>query len=470
MAVRTKWPLALALTGLLAAGLACQPKVLVMGNSITALSRENVVESWRGSGYGPSFIAIATTGGCPIVQGHEPWVERIQSVLTRREIEGVIVELGTNDVQTNQVDCINDYANQAMAPVVDGLPRIPVFWLTVREDIKPPLSATLNSELREATARWPNVGILDYDGHFRPRCSDWCDGVHLNEAGQSEYARWLVRGLAAVSCGKFQYQEKAQTHLSRHPDATSLDGDRDGFACEGLRHQPPPCAVARPGLAKGDMPAVMRRGTWLVRESYTTGEVDVCFNFGDLADAPLTGDWDGNGTKTPGVFRNGTWYLRNSNTTGNADIVMQFGDAGDVPEAGDWNHDGTDTPAVFRSGHWYLRNSNVSGVAEESFAFGNPTDTPVVGDWNHDGTDTPGVFRSGVWYLTNAFDQGSAEGVFAYGSPGDQPVAGDWNKDGTDTLAVVRRGTWYLTNVFDRGRAELLFNFGTASDVPGTLG
>jgi hypothetical protein len=423
MAARTHPAFVLAFAALAVACLSCEPSILVMGNSITALSTDNILQSWKGSGYEPSFMAIPEVGACPSIQGPVPWAERIQSILPTQELEGAIVELGTNEVQTSQLSCIDDYANQAMAPIIDGLPRVPIFWLTVREDINPPVSAALNIKLREATARWSNLVILDYDGHFRPHCADWCDGVHLNDAGQDEYARWLSSELATVTCDRFQYHEQAQRYSNRHPDAVNLDGDRDGTACEGLPHEPPPCWSAGPGLEDGDVPAAMRSGAWLLRASDTTGAADVCFNFGDPGDVPLTGDWDGNGTKTPGVFRYGTWYLRNSNTTGVADIVVHFG---------------------------------------------NPDDVPVVGDWNHDGTDTPGVFRRGTWYLTNVFDRGVAEVVVPFGNPDDVPVVGDWNHDGTDTPGVFRRGTWYLTNFFDRGIAEGTFNFGQASDVPGT--
>ncbi|TML87963.1 MAG: hypothetical protein E6G06_17035 [Actinobacteria bacterium] len=414
---RSVFVLILAAVGLLCLG--CEPRVLVVGDSITALSKRKIIATWKGSGYDPSFLAIGEVGACANVQGPEPWIERIQSKLSRGEIEEVVVELGTNDVQTGQDDCINDYANKGMAPIVDVLPNVPIFWLTVREDIDPPRSATLNAKLREAAARWPNLGILDYDGHFRPHCSDWCDGVHLNAAGQQEYATWLASALDDVTCSQFQYQEQAQIFASRHPGAAKLGVDRDGIACKGLPHQPPDCSIAPP-FSQSDMPAVVRSGTWQLRRSYTTAG-DLCFSFGDAGDVPLTGDWDGNRTKTPGVFRNGTWYLRNSDTTGGVDIVVHFGNPDDVPVVGDWNHDGTDTPGVFRRGTWYLTNFSDRGIAEDVVPFGNPDDVPVVGDWNHDGTDTPGVFRRGTWYLTSFSDRGIAEDVFNFGQASDIP-------------------------------------------------
>ena len=123
---------------------------------------------------------------------------QVQSIRTKLEPEAVIIELGTNDAQHELSDCIDNFIDQAMAPIMDGLDSsTPVYWLTVREDIHPPFAATINAKLREATARWSNLTILDYDAHFRPRCDKWCDGVHLTAAGEVEHAQWLVGKLDA---------------------------------------------------------------------------------------------------------------------------------------------------------------------------------------------------------------------------------------------------------------------------------
>lgn len=216
-----------------------------------------------------------------------------------------------------------------------------------------------------------------------------------------------------------------------------------------------------------DSPAVARFGAVFYRRSYTDGPAEACTNFGDMAtDVYVSGDWDGNGSRTPGVFRQGVWYLRNTNSEGPADIVIRFGNPGDIPVTGDWNADGATTVGVFRRGIWYLRNSNTSGAADGAFTYGNPEDIPVVGDWNNDRTDTIGVFRSGYWYLTNRFDKGTADAVFRFGQAGDLPVPGDWNRDGTDTLGVFRGGLWYLSNRFNSDVAQGAFRFGQPGDRP----
>lgn len=218
------------------------------------------------------------------------------------------------------------------------------------------------------------------------------------------------------------------------------------------------------GAQPVESPGTFRGGFFRLRASYSGGNADGWFTFGNPGDLAVMGDWNGDGTQTPGVFRNGFWYLRNSNSPGGADITFAFGSPGDVPVVGDWNNDGVQTIGVFRAGMWYVRNSNTSGAGEGTFRYGQSGDQPVVGDWNNDGTDTLGVFRGGFWFLSNYFDRGYADAVFGFGSPGDQPVAGDWNRDGTDTLGVFRNGAWYLSNFFDHGTAEGSFSFGGSGD------
>ena len=170
----------------------------------------------------------------------------------------------------------------------------------------------------------------------------------------------------------------------------------------------------------GSKPSVVRGNNRYLRQTRTGGAPDFSFTYGDPGDVPLTGDWDGNGTKTPGVFRNGNFYLRNANSTGVADLSFAYGNAGDVPVVGDWNNDGVDTIGVFRGGVWYLRNTNNSGTASAAYHYGDAGDTAVVGDWNADGFDTFGVVRGRTWYLSDVFERGTAQNQFEFGESGDR--------------------------------------------------
>jgi len=73
----------------------------------------------------------------------------------------------------------------------------------------------------------------------------------------------------------------------------------------------------------------------------TASEITNAYSFGLLGDAPVVGNWNGNGRKRIGVFRNGLWILdvNGSNTYAPNDIFGSFGLAtGDTPVVGLWTN------------------------------------------------------------------------------------------------------------------------------------
>lgn len=127
--------------------------------------------------------------------------------------------------------------------------------------------------------------------------------------------------------------------------------------------------------------------------------IDHVFHYGDAADVPVTGDWNGDGIRQIGTFRNGQWVL---DTDGDgrfteADAQVTFGQPSDMPVVGDFNGDGVDEIGVYRAGKWIIdTNGNRHVDAQDKvFELGGANDKPVVGDWNDDGTDDPGVFQPG---------------------------------------------------------------------------
>jgi len=189
---------------------------------------------------------------------------------------------------------------------------------------------------------------------------------------------------------------------------------------------------------------------------------------GRVADRPVTGDWDGNGTTTIGVVRGNTWYLRNSNTPGAPDVVFQYGGPTDRVVTGDWDGNGTTTPGVVRGNMWFLRNSNSTGIGDIQFSYAGPDDRPVTGDWDGNGTTTPGVVRGNTWYLRNSNSTGPGLSGFTYGGASDRPVTGDWDGNGTTTVGIVRGSSWYLRNVNSSGPGLAGFGFGGQTDRPVT--
>lgn len=127
------------------------------------------------------------------------------------------------------------------------------------------------------------------------------------------------------------------------------------------------------------------------------------------------------------------------------DHVFQYGEHADTPLAGDWNGDGIDQIAVFRDGQWML---DVNGDGrwtpqDGSIAeFGRPGDEPVVGDFNGDGIDEIMVVRGDLWIIDTDGDgklTGNDTEVVVPRESGDsQPVAGDFDGDGKVELGYYK--------------------------------
>src|SRR3954447_20465707 len=79
-----------------------------------------------------------------------------------------------------------------------------------------------------------------------------------------------------------------------------------------------------------DLPVVVRASFWYFKDCYRSGQAELSFTYGFGEDVPVTGDWDGNGTRTIGIFRpdDGEWHLRTTNTGGDGEIVLRFVSAG----------------------------------------------------------------------------------------------------------------------------------------------
>jgi hypothetical protein len=222
----------------------------------------------------------------------------------------------------------------------------------------------------------------------------------------------------------------------------------------------------------GSLPALVRTSTtWFLR-----GQNGSCcagfFSYGAKPLAPLMGDWDANGSRTPGTFEAGVFKLNNANDASPADITFTFGDARGFPVAGDFNANGTDDVAVYRNGVWQIRLSD--GTILPNFTYGSgswPATIPISGDWDGNGTDGIGTYAysSATWNLRHTASAGVADaGSFAYGTANSSyPVVGDWNADGIDTVGHRTGQTWTLTNSNATRSTDVTpFGFGVANDLP----
>jgi hypothetical protein len=186
-----------------------------------------------------------------------------------------------------------------------------------------------------------------------------------------------------------------------------------------------------------DTPGLYRQsdGYVYLRNSNTQGNADIRFFFGDQGDVPLAGDFNGDGCDTVGLYRpsEGRFFVinalgSNGQGLGQATSTYLFGNLGDAPFSGDFDGDGIDTFGLYRTstGLVYLRNTHTQGVANASFYYGIPDDIFVAGDWNADNHDSPGVFRPATssLYLRYFNAAGNADAVLAALSATLMPVSG----------------------------------------------
>ncbi len=210
-------------------------------------------------------------------------------------------------------------------------------------------------------------------------------------------------------------------------------------------------------------------GNWNL-DFNNSGQIDKSFYFGTKGDAPVTGDWNNDGSSDVGVFRpsTGNWILETTKT-GVVYKRFTFGMKGDAPVTGDWNNDGSSDVGVFRpsTGNWILETTK-TGVVYKRFTFGMKGDAPVTGDWNNDGSSDVGVFRpsTGNWILETT-KTGVVYKRFTFGTKDDIPVTGDWNGDGSSDVGVFRpsTGDWILETT-KTGVVYKRFHFGTKDDIP----
>jgi len=110
---------------------------------------------------------------------------------------------------------------------------------------------------------------------------------------------------------------------------------------------------------------------------------------------PVAGDFNGDHHDTLGVFdpKTATWWLVNSLAAGAPRTSFRWGLPGDAPVVGDWDGNGTDTPGILRGGRTWAVTNDLTTRRPTYFRYGLPGDVPLVGDWNHDKLDTVAVGR-----------------------------------------------------------------------------
>jgi lysophospholipase L1-like esterase len=152
--------------------------------------------------YAPNFGSSTPGIGLKQIPGHDDlsqtdswWTQHMTSLISHVKPEVIVVELGYND-------CGRDLTSYGAA--IDNFmatipPETPVHWLTMADARNiHTCDETINAAITEALTRWPNLSIFDLAAHMQghPEWTD--DSIHLNPAGQNEFADWLHHQLDAV--------------------------------------------------------------------------------------------------------------------------------------------------------------------------------------------------------------------------------------------------------------------------------
>jgi hypothetical protein len=219
--------------------------------------------------------------------------------------------------------------------------------------------------------------------------------------------------------------------------------------------------------------------SWHLRNSLSGGASDITTIYGIAGTpvVPVTGDWDGNGSKTIGWFRpsDNSWHLSNSNTNPTSNYTAVYGVDGCNPVTGDWDNNGRDSLGWYRQsdGSWHLSNG-ISGAPDTDypFVFGTSGVIPVTGDWNGNGSTTVGWYRASdaSWHLTNSHSGGASDITCVYGLEGSGivPVTGDWDANGSTTIGWFRNSddSWHLSNTFAGADSDITFVLGDGDAIP----
>jgi lysophospholipase L1-like esterase len=153
-----------------------EPRVLVVGDSITVGSRGAIVHALPG--WESSFYA-------KVGRTTEEGVTAAKTVHGRDDLDAVVVELGTNE-STDQG--FPDRIRQMLQVVGQG--RL-VVWVTVHRDLG--IVPDLNTDISKAMATLPNGVVADWNAVVTP--DDLVsDGVHPDDQGKALMAS-LLSGL-----------------------------------------------------------------------------------------------------------------------------------------------------------------------------------------------------------------------------------------------------------------------------------
>jgi len=177
------------------------------------------------------------------------------------------------------------------------------------------------------------------------------------------------------------------------------------------------------------------RGAVFAGQKFAYGAAQVSRN---CVDAPMAADMGGTAAAELVLFRRDKKATFQIQQPGAAPIVIPFGRTSDAPVLGDWDGDGLANVGIRRPAESTFYLSTPSGTT--ALHYGIPSDRPIAGDWNGDGTSEIGVHRAASADFFMRLIDGTQLQV-TLGDANDIPVTGDWDGNGLTDLGVWQPGT-----------------------------
>jgi hypothetical protein len=182
-----------------ASGPAPRPRVSVIGDSIvTGVMYTPQARALLGQNVDLRFLAAV----CRRLVQASCWYKGTRPETALDLIQGAGASLGgTVVVESGYNEYVDEYPSD-----IDTIMRAlaaagvkTVLWVTLREER--PSYATMNTQIRAATARWPQLVVVDWNAASRNRPWFVGDGLHLDSDGAMGMARLLRKYVVTYACG-----------------------------------------------------------------------------------------------------------------------------------------------------------------------------------------------------------------------------------------------------------------------------
>jgi len=176
-----------------------RPRVTVIGDSVvTSVMYTQQARALLGQNVDLRFLAAV----CRRLVQPSCWYKGTRPETALQLIQDSGPSLGdTVVVESGYNEYVDQYPSDVdtIMRALDAAGVQTVLWLTLRE--QRPSYATMNTEIRTAAGRWPNLVVVDWNAASRNRPWFTDDGLHLEYDGAMGMARLLRKYVVTYACG-----------------------------------------------------------------------------------------------------------------------------------------------------------------------------------------------------------------------------------------------------------------------------